>query len=258
MISIDRLQAYFRQIARQQYESVSVPGYTLFFHPTDPLGYFNYAIPDEPTGGLSPGALATLRAEFSARGRCPRFEFIDEYAPGLAPALRAAGFCEETRQALMACTPGQFQPAPDVPGLAIDELSRASTMDDIRQFLTTQRRGFDPESAQAATGDEARHLRRTLGEGRAFVARLNGERVCAGMYTAPLDGIAEISGLATLEPYRRRGIATALAARAVASALANGVEVVCLSAADARAGRVYQRLGFVPCATMLAYVGTGI
>ena len=50
------------------------------------------------------------------------------------------------------------------------------------------------------------------------------------------------------------GIATALAAHAVRSAFERGVEGVCLVAADARAGRVYGRIGFEACATMLAYV----
>ena len=74
------------------------------------------------------------------------------------------------------------------------------------------------------------------------------------MYTAPFDGLAEVLGLATLEPFRRRGIATALTATAVQSALEQGVEVVCLTAADERAERVYARVGFARFATMLAYI----
>ena len=124
----------------------------------------------------------------------------------------------------------------------------------MQTFLTIQRRGFDPETTQPATEEEARQFLSTLGWGRAFVAWLDGEPVGVGMVNAPLDGIAEIVGLATLSPYRRRGIATALTARAVQSALLAGVEVVCLTAADARAGRVYERVGFVPYATMLDYV----
>ena len=72
------------------------------------------------------------------------------------------------------------------------------------------------------------------------------------MYTTPSDGVTEIAGLATLEPFWTRGIATRLTALAVHRAMAQGAEVVCLTAADERAGRVYERVGFVGCATMPA------
>jgi len=257
MVSIDRLQAYFRRIAHQQYASVPVPGFTLFFHPTDALTFFNYAIPDGPPEAEPRSALSLLRAEFSARGRRPRIEFIEEYAPRLAAVLRAGGFVEEARQQLMTCTAGDFLPAPGVLDLEISELDRMSAADQMQAFLTAQRRGFDPENETPATKGEARRFLDKLGEGRAFVAWLEGEPAGVGMVTVPLDGIAEIAGLATLAPYRRRGIATALTARAVQSALKRGVEVVCLTAADARARRVYERVGFAPCATMLAYAVEG-
>jgi predicted GNAT family acetyltransferase len=157
----------------------------------------------------------------------------------------------------MICTADRVQSAAGGPGLAISELSRASAVDEVQAFLTTQRRSFDPQNTAPATQEEARRFLGTLGEGRAFVAWLEGKAAGVGMVTAPWDGIAEIAGLATLEPYRRRCIATALASRAVYSVLERGVEVVCLTAADARAGRIYRRVGFVPYATMLACVEDG-
>ncbi len=73
MIPVDRLQAYLRHIAHRQYDTTSVPPFTLFFHPSDTLIYFNYAIPDEPTPTV-PGQnlrqpLAALRATFVAQDR---------------------------------------------------------------------------------------------------------------------------------------------------------------------------------------------
>ncbi len=250
--SIARLQAYLRHSAQRQYESISVPPFTLFFHPSDALTFFNYAIPDSPTFGDLTAPLAALRNEFAARGRCARFEFVEEYAPPLAPALSAAGFAEEARQALMVCTAATYSPAPDAPGLALTEVTGASAPDEVRTFLTCQRQGFDPQDAGATEAD-VEHFLRTVGAGRAFVAWLAGRPVGAGAYTAPFDGVAEVNGLATLEPFRRRGIAAALTALAVRRALAQGVEIACLTAADERAGRVYERVGFARCATMLAY-----
>jgi predicted GNAT family acetyltransferase len=174
--------------------------------------------------------------------------------------LRAAGFVEEARQPLMVCTRETVRAAPPVQGLHVTELERTALLAEMQVFLAVQHRGFDPKGAGAAGEGEARDFARTLGQGRAFVAWLRGEAVAAGMYSAPLKvgpqkaRIAELAGLATLAPFRRQGIATALAARAVQSAFARGVDAVCLSAADERAGRVYERVGFCTRATMLAYV----
>jgi len=259
-VSIADLQAYLRQVAALQYETVDLPGLTLYFHPGDDLTFFNYATPgDDWAAGLH-GLLARMRAECAVRARRPRFEFIGEYAPGLGAALRAAGFVEEARQQLMVCTRETARAAPAVPGLRIDELDDCAPLDEIRTVLTVQRQGFDPESTEEATADEARRFAGTLGQGRAFLARLRQTAVAAGTYAAPLatgaEGtrITEIAGLATLVPYRRRGIATALAAHAAQTAFDRGVDVVCLVAADAGAGRVYERVGFRTRATMLAYI----
>jgi GNAT superfamily N-acetyltransferase len=227
MAPIARLQAYLRHSAQQQYETVSVPFFTLFFHPTDALTYFNYGIPDEPCSGDLGASLSVLRDEFAGRGRYPRIEFIQEFAPQLASALRAAGFVEEARQQLMVCTAETYRPAPKVLGLTITELTSTSAASEVQDYLNI---------------------------GRAFVGWLKGQPVGVGMYTAPFDGVTEVAGLATLEPFRRRGIATGLTALAVQRAMAQGAKAVCLTAADERAGQVYERVGFVGCATMLAYL----
>jgi len=67
------------------------------------------------------------------------------------------------------------------------------------------------------------------------------------------DGLAELVGVATLEEFRRRGIGGALSFEAVRRALGNGISLVFLSAADARAGRVYQAAGFSPAGHALFY-----
>ena len=255
MVSVARLQAYLRHSAQQQYETISVPSLTLFFHPTDHRIYFNYAIPDEPCLGDLQTSLSMLQHEFAARGRRPRLEFIQEFAPQLPSALRAAGFAEEARQPLMICTAETFRPAAEVVGLTITELTKASPVNEVQDYLTTQRRGFDAHSSAVATEGDGERFLRVIGEGRAFVGWLKGQPVGVGMFTSPYDGVTEVVGLATLEPYRRQGIATRLTAQAVQRALEQGAEVVCLTAADERAGRVYERVGFVRYATVLAYIG---
>lgn len=257
VVSVARLQGYLRHTARERYETVAVPSFTLFLHPTDDLTYFNYAIPDHPWADDLGHALSVLREAFAARGRHPRIEFIEAFAPQLGPALRAAGFVEEARQQLMVCTVETYQPAPPMSGLTVAELTGASAVSEVQAYLNLQRRGFDPRDEGRATAEDAEHFLRTIGEGRAFVASLDGQPVGVGMFTAPFAGVTEIAGLATLAPFRRRGIATRLTALAARRAMTQGADVVTLTAADERAGRVYERVGFVGRATMLAYADPG-
>ena len=64
------------------------------------------------------------------------------------------------------------------------------------------------------------------------------------MFLDPQDGLTELVGICTLETHRRRGLAGSLTHTALVAAFARGVSVAFLSAADARAGRVYEAAGF--------------
>jgi ribosomal protein S18 acetylase RimI-like enzyme len=251
-LTVERLQAYIRSVVAREREPVNVPPFTLFIHPSDDSTFFNYAIPDAPAGAYLHEPLAVLRAEFRRRGRHARFEFIEEYAPDLPAALRAGGFAEESRLHLMTCTRATYRPAPQIHGLAVVTLDRGAPLDAVREHLDVNSRGFNP-AAEPATAAAAEAFRRGLEESRAFTAYLDGQAAGAGMFTAPLDGLTELVGIATLEQFRRRGVATALTAQAARAAFDRAAGTVFLSAADEQAGRVYERVGFRPFATMLAY-----
>ena len=134
-----RLQAYLRHSALRRYDSVPAPPFMRFFHSTDPLTFFNYAIPDgTPLDNLE-RALPALQREFVARDRLPRLEFIEEFYPQLAPAPKANGFIEEARQPLMVCTSQTYSPAPDVPALTIGKLTSGATLNEVRTFLSCRR-----------------------------------------------------------------------------------------------------------------------
>src|SRR5919205_653779 len=253
MVSIARLQTYLRYSARRQYEAVAVPPFTLFFHPTAALPYFNYAIPDEAAGGDLQRPLARLRAEFNARGRQPRLEFIEAFAPELAAALSAEGFVEEARLNLMICTVDTYRPAPPVPGLTVSALTGLSPLADAQEFLATQRQGFDPGDTTSTAVAQAQQVLQRLGDHRAFLARPGGQPGGAGTLVAAFDGLAEVAGITTLAPFRRRGVASILTSEAVRTAFLQGVEGALLTAVDEHAGRVYERVGFRPYATLLAY-----
>jgi GNAT superfamily N-acetyltransferase len=253
MTSVDEIQAYLRASARQRYEAVALPPFTAFFHPFDSFHHFNYAIPNEPIQGDVQGALTLLVAEYLERGRLPRFEFIEAYAPGLASELRKARFVEEGRLQLMVCTPETLKAARSVDGLTITQMLADSPLADGVDFLTAQRQGFEPTYTERATEEEAQRFLQGTHDIVSFLGRLNEQPAGVASYTLPQNGIFEIAGVATVAPLRRRGIGTALTAAAVQHAFANGATVACLTAGDAKAGRVYERIGFRPYATMLSY-----
>jgi ribosomal protein S18 acetylase RimI-like enzyme len=251
---VERLQAYLRHAAHEQYEAVPVPPFTAFFHRTDDLTFFNYAIPDGEVARDIGAALDTLRAAFRARQRRPRWEYLHEFVPGLAPLLETAGFVEEARLHLMICTPDTLRPVADVGGLTLHELTAQSSPQDAYDFMLTQRQGFNPGYAEQPTEEEARQFLANRDDGASFLARLDGEPASAGGFSAPHDGICEVVGIATRTQFRQRGIASALTALATRTAFGRGVEVACLTAGDERAGRMYEHVGYRPFATTLFYI----
>jgi len=251
MPSVADLQAHLRRLAGDGHTAVSLPPFTLFVLP-DASGSAQ-AIPDEPIAGAPRAALAALREACALRERRLTIVFLEEFAPALTPALWAAGFVEAGRSLLMICTPATHRPVPPMPGLTLATLDANSPLAAIRDGLDANEFGFNPATTTRATDDDAEQFRRGLVEARAFTAYLDGQPVGAGMFNPPRAGLAELVGIATLAPYRRRGIATALTAHAAAVAFARGVQVAFLFTADAGARRVYERVGFRPAATKLVY-----
>jgi ribosomal protein S18 acetylase RimI-like enzyme len=75
------------------------------------------------------------------------------------------------------------------------------------------------------------------------VAELGDGPVAVGSHQ-PVGDVTEVVGVATLPAFRRRGLGGAVTGALVADALANGTELVFLSAGSEEIARVYARLGF--------------
>lgn len=253
MIAIDRIQAQLRASAQQNYEAVAAPPFTYFFNPDDASPWSNYAIPDQPVTGDLTAPLTALVADFRTRQRLPRFEFIEEFAPDLAPVLAAHGFVEEMRALLMVCTPATYQPAPPVTDVTVTELTAAAPLTAIQEFLTVQRRGFSRDDASAVTAEEAQQFRQRFQTTRLFAAYAEEQMVCAGCLQAAFHGVTEIAGIATLHAFRRQGVATLVTGYATQIGFASGLEAIFLTAGSAAAGRVYERVGFRTVGSGLAY-----
>jgi ribosomal protein S18 acetylase RimI-like enzyme len=243
MEDVSALQAFLRSSAGRGRRVLRAGPFTVTIHPHDRLKFVNYAIPDD---GARPdaAAVAALRETFRSNDRLPRVEWIEEAAPGVAAALAAAGMEEELRTPLMACTePELVRTDAAVDGLVVRAVGDA----DLRDIARVQLAAFG-EPLPAA--DEPAPDPRRNGGG-AVLARAGAEAVAAAAWTAVIDGCSEVAGVATAEPWRRRGLAGVVTAAAARAAFAAGAELCVLSPGDDGAQRVYARAGFRRAATML-------
>jgi GNAT superfamily N-acetyltransferase len=241
------IQRYIRTAASRGRELERVGPFLATFDRHTDHPFLSYAIPDD---GAAPTAadVAALRAAFERRGRVPRLEYIPAVAPEAECALLAGGFAVEARLPLMTCAPG------DVPGVAAPdgvELVLPTTDDELRSGGAVANAAFG-EPGEPDDGAIARR-RESLDAGSiAVLARTTaGEAVGWGLCTVPVDGTTELVGIAVAEPWRRRGIATAVTARIAREAFAHGVTTAFLTPGDDGAERVYSRAGFRPRGEML-------
>jgi ribosomal protein S18 acetylase RimI-like enzyme len=250
---VDRIQAQLRASAHQNYEAIAAPPFTCFINPDDSSPWSNYAIPDTSIIGAVEETLSALPAIFGKHGRTPRFEFIAEYAPYLAPLLQAHGFQEEMRALLMVCTPDTYQPVAPIPDVTMTELTATAPLTAMQEFLTVQRRSFGDDNATAVNETEAQQFRQRFQTTRLFAAAVDGRMVSAACLQPAHNGVTEIAGIATLRAFRRQGIGTLLTAAAVQAAFAQDIDLVFLTAGSPEAGRVYERAGFRTIGSGLIY-----
>ncbi|MCW2598299.1 MAG: acetyltransferase [Frankiales bacterium] len=100
---------------------------------------------------------------------------------------------------------------------------------------------------EATERDQEQLARRRARTARGFptvaVVYVDGDPVARGGHTL-VDGVSEITGVATLPAYRRRGLGAAVTALLAEDAVRRGARLLWLSAADDLVARVYSRLGF--------------
>ena len=223
--------------------------------PTTDMIWINYAVPvgaiDDAESTIA--ALAELRRAFAQHQRRPRFEFNALPWPALPSLLESAGFQIQERHPLMVCTPGSFRRFA-APGLAVRFLGGDDPAPTLAAAMALQSESFGGP-AELPPADEVERLRAQLRAGTlcyAF-ATLDGMTAGAGS-TAPIAGVAELTGVATSPALRRRGVAATLTSFLAEQLFAAGGTLAWLSAGDAAAQAVYERVGFVVADTRLNYI----
>ncbi|HXN00342.1 MAG TPA: GNAT family N-acetyltransferase [Candidatus Dormibacteraeota bacterium] len=178
---------------------------------------FNYALPVDPLDERLPAAIDALWARYRALREPLRIEFNEETWPELGAALERAGLVLETLNTLMACEPQEFRPfaAPSVVvGFLESDPRRASTL--------------------RAVGELDRQV-----AGRASMGTV--------------DGVAELYGVVTDPPFRRRGVAATICSALIERHFHDGGTLVFLDAENPGAEALYASLGFRRIGVRLSY-----
>lgn len=239
--------AYLRGNITRTRDSTRIGPFVVIFDRDSANPYRNYALPDdfaEPT----PQDMAALIAAFATRERLSRLEYVPDLAPAVWPALARAGFKREGELPLMVCsgTTLRFPVAPD--GVTLSLINDDSDLEAAARVQNEAYRG-----PQTSGADIARLRSLVDRRGAVALARdsASGEAVGAGLHTPPLNDMTEVAAIGVRATFRRRGIGAALAALLALNALTRAHSRPFLMAARDEEARLYGRVGFAACATML-------
>ena len=247
---LGRIERYYDEVPRST-ARVEEHGTVRLFVGTGPWPYYG-----RPSG--RDGALADDVAEVVARQRelgVPRaLEWVEEVTPGLAEAATAASLTVHRYPLLVLDRPQRAAP---VPGVAVriagaDDRGIAAARAAIEigfahGGVDRGRAGTRERDARMRAGDGAADtfVRDLIRDGLAVMAIAESRQGPIGGGSAqPRADVAELTGIATLPAFRRRGVGLAITAALVAEVGRRGVEVVFLSAGGDDIARIYERAGF--------------
>ena len=241
-----RTNAYLRKVAPQGREAQRIGPFLATFHPDNANPFVSYAIPDddaEPT----PAEIEALVAAYRTRDRVPRLEYAPQAAPGVEPALLAAGFEIEFRPPFMTCEQPQPIAAPD--GFVVRMIDGPQ---DLRRTAHLLDLAY-AEHGHPPMDDDDRLIGFVAGGGGVALAwaAASGEAAGGGMFTPIAGAMTEVAGIGVLPAFRCRGLASALTAVLTAEAFRRGVEMAFLTPGGNHAQRAYERAGFRAAGEML-------
>jgi N-acetylglutamate synthase-like GNAT family acetyltransferase len=248
-----QLERYYDTVPRRFARAEECGPFTLFLG--EPGGWVYYARPRH--GGSGPfdaAAVAAALSRLREHGLPEVVEWVHETTPTLLDAVRAEGSLEIEEIPLMVLD-GDVEPVPLPAGVTVrlvpaDDESAVAASSAVATVAFAA-----PGTARGDEGPVERDARRRPGQQRVLdllaegvvriaVAETERDGVVATGRTLPLDGVAEVVGVATLPSARRQGLGAAVTAALVADARASGVGTVFLTASSAEVSRVYSRIGF--------------
>lgn len=197
--------------------------------------------------GAAPALVASVVSYCAARGLGLHWSVIPSLRgeEELGPALLAQAFREEESQRLMAHEgPLTVASNPQVTIQPIRSWQEMLTYEHGSRMMFFD----DPHPLPSLVEMRARERMDEQNQGwcRYLGAHLDGHLV-GGCYYTRWEDVPTIMGVYTLSAARRRGVATALLARAIGDMMATGCSTCCLYVRLGNpAEQLYRKLGFVP------------
>jgi ribosomal protein S18 acetylase RimI-like enzyme len=245
-----RIERYYDEVPRGTAASEEYGTLRLFVG-TGPWPY--YGRPSGRDGTLADD-VAALIARQRELGMPQALEWVEEVTPGLAEAASAAGLAIHRYPLLVLA---RTQRASPVPGVAVriaaaDDpgIAAARAAIDVAFALGGVERsqvGIKDRDAKlhARDGSVDAFLRDLIRHGRTIMAIAESrDGPIGGGSAQPRGQVAELTGIATLPAFRRRGVGLAITAALVQELRQQGVDLMFMSAGSDDVARIYERAGF--------------
>jgi ribosomal protein S18 acetylase RimI-like enzyme len=264
---LTRIEAYYDAVPRTAARAEGIGPFTLFVNAGP--GWPYYARPSLGATAFTADDVTRVRARQRELGVPESFEWVAETTPALKAAAEAAGLAVVEHPLMVLAADGHApESVPDrpLPRAVLDGIAIrfVTPDDDLATLSAVGRVGFGaPGTAAGSEGierlaafaaertpEQTAFERDRLRAGRTVMAEaFAGDMpVAIGSYQ-PLPDVTEITGVATLPAFRRRGIAAALTQLLVDDAHRRGIALIFLSAGDDDVARIYERVGFRRIAT---------
>lgn len=254
-VDLDDIESYYDTVPRATAQVEEIGPFTLFVSDVRFPFYARPRLHDTtPIGAVD---VAEVRARQRELGVPEALEWIDDLQPELTGAVRAAGMVV-FRLPLLVARQDCEVPPPDLISLRVIRPADPG-LPSVQAAIGL---GFaHPGTGIGLAGDAQRSAAElALADGDADADRSTRDRIASGAHVvvgafattgavaggshSPRAGVTEITGVATLPAYRRRGIGAAVTASLVRHARASELSVCFLTAGSEEVARVYRRAGF--------------
>ncbi len=266
----DRLERFYDALPRPWSRIEEIGSLVLFIRAGE--GWPYYARPSLGSHTPSAADILEVRARQRDLGLPETFEWVHETSPGMLAVARSAGL-DVLLAPLLVLDPAALVPdlplrdaearwldpqAPTFPAdvrasRAVARLAfaapahRAPLASAMEKTLVIEAAGpAERDAGEMLSAEAVRHARELFGSGDylAVLAESPAEGIVATATGQRAGDVAEVVGVATLPSARQRGYASQLTATLAGRLLADGVDLVFLSAGDDDVARLYTRVGF--------------